>query len=371
MSSPSPNPSSSFNPPKSILIVGSGVFGLSTAWSLAKRPEFSKTKITIVDRSSFPAPDGSSIDTSRIIRPDYADPAYAALAAKAHETWRQQGPDELGGSGRYSESGLTLVANRGSNGLPYVRSSYENVLALNKGTPNEGTVHELKSSEEIKNCVRTGGTNGNWGYINTRSGWADAEASMIWLRKQVEATKRVTFLIGTVCSLLYSSASSVEGVKLSDNTAIKADLTILATGAWTPTLVDLRGRCQATGQVLSYIDISDAEQAALAKMPVLLNMSSGMFVIPPANNILKVARHGYGYTNPTTMPCPSPNPSPADTTICCPRTALDDPTLWIPQEGEMACHRALREMEATGWNGRKDQKKIIQDSNSSDDINLY
>jgi sarcosine oxidase/L-pipecolate oxidase len=202
------------------------------------------------------------------------------------------------------------------------------VIALNKGTPNEGTVYELKDSAEIKNCVRTGGTNGNWGYINRRSGWADAEASMIWLRQQVEATKRVTFLVGTVSSLLYTSDTSVEGVTLSDNTTLKADLTILATGAWTPTLVDLRGRCQATGQVLSYLDITDAEQASLEKMPVFL----------------KVARHGYGYTNPRRLPIPCPSPSPSEVPISCPRTVLDDPALWIPHEGETACRRALREM---------------------------
>jgi sarcosine oxidase/L-pipecolate oxidase len=214
---------------------------------------------------------------------------------------------------------------------------------LNKGTPNEGTVHELQGPEEIMTSIGTGGTSGTWGYRNTRSGWADAEASMIWLRKQVEATRRVTFLVATVTSLLYSSTLSVEGVKLLDNNNLKADLTILATGAWTPTLVDLRGRCQATGQVLSYLDITDAEQASLAKMPVLINMSTGMFIIPPANNILKVARHGYGYSNPTSIPNPSPNTS-STIEVSCPYTMLNDPALTIPYEGEMACRRALQEM---------------------------
>ena len=49
--------------PSSILIIGSGVFGLSTAWSLCKNPLFKDTKITLVDRQPFPAPDGSSVST--------------------------------------------------------------------------------------------------------------------------------------------------------------------------------------------------------------------------------------------------------------------------------------------------------------------
>ncbi|CAG8983649.1 hypothetical protein HYALB_00004080 [Hymenoscyphus albidus] len=350
-STPSNFPSTSlpnFTPPKSILIVGSGVFGLSTALSLATRPSFFGTKITVIDRSSFPSPDGSSIDTSRIVRPDYADPAYAALADKAQNIWRQSSsPDSLGGSGRYTESGFTLVANASSNGLPYVRSSYTNVIALNKGTSAEGTVHELKSRQEISDRVGTDGYSGDWGYINTRSGWADAEASMVWLRRKVESTKRVDFKVATVSSLLFSPTNSVQGVILSDYTKITADLTILATGAWTPCLIDLRGRCQATGQVLSYLPITDAEQERLEKMPVFLNMTGGMFIIPPRNNLLKVARHGYGYSNPVSIPNPEPlSPTNPEKTITVSRpvTNYDNPNLWIPSEGEEACKKAVAEM---------------------------
>ncbi|OAA67950.1 FAD dependent oxidoreductase [Niveomyces insectorum RCEF 264] len=94
--------------PQSILIIGSGVFGLSTAEALCRRPEFAHASITVVDRGSgdspdgdgddddddddiirhFPARDAASIDSSRIIRADYADPAYAALAAEAQAYWR-------------------------------------------------------------------------------------------------------------------------------------------------------------------------------------------------------------------------------------------------------------------------------------------
>ncbi|KAF2396123.1 hypothetical protein EJ06DRAFT_516822, partial [Trichodelitschia bisporula] len=54
---PRPNTSS---PPRSILLVGSGVFGLSTAATLAADPFYEHTSITVVDRSTFPAADGAS-----------------------------------------------------------------------------------------------------------------------------------------------------------------------------------------------------------------------------------------------------------------------------------------------------------------------
>lgn len=47
--------------PSSVLIIGSGVFGLSTAYSLATKPEYKNTDITLVDRQSFPSNDSSSV----------------------------------------------------------------------------------------------------------------------------------------------------------------------------------------------------------------------------------------------------------------------------------------------------------------------
>jgi sarcosine oxidase / L-pipecolate oxidase len=329
-------------PPPSILIIGSGVFGLSTALSLSRRPSFTSSTITLLDRSPFPSPDGSSIDTSRIIRADYKDSGYAALASAAQKFWRSQCDGELGGEGRYTESGLVLVADSGQQGEKYVRGSLENVKSLLKEEP-EGTIRELKSRKEIEEAVGTGGGSGDWGYINTRSGWADAEEGMKWLRRQVESTNRITFKTGEAISLL-RAGTKITGVRLKDNKTLTADLVILATGAWTGKLVDLRGRATATGQVLCYLDITEEEQERFGKMPVLLNLSTGMFIIPPRNRILKVARHDYGYSNPISIPDPKNPDSGEKITVSLPRTAVDDPRLWVPREGEEACRRALREM---------------------------
>jgi len=331
----------SFWPPASILIIGSGVFGLSTALSLSRRFQYSQTIITVLDRSLFPSSDGSSIDTSRIVRADYSSPAYASLAARAQTEWRKTGPGKLGGDGRYLESGLVLVADTGRQGEEYVKSSWENVQNIMKQDGDLDEISELPSREAIKAAVGTDGGSGDWGYINRRSGWADAEASMRWLRHTVESTGRVTFLHGEAERLLKTS-KKVHGAVLKDGRTIQADLVILATGAWTGKLVDLRGRATATGQVLAYVDLTAAEQARLEKMPVLINMSSGLFIIPPKDRLLKVARHAYGYLNPVTIPDPD---NPEETiTVSLPFTTHDDPTLQAPAEGLLACRQALRSM---------------------------
>ncbi len=235
-----------------------------------------------------------------------------------------------------------LVAEKGQQGEEYVKGSLENVKKLSEGQ-SQGTIRELKSRKEIEEAVGTGGYSGDWGYVNLNSGWADAEEGMKWLRRRVEATGRVTFKTGEAISLV-RSGRKVTGVKLKDGTTLSADLVILATGAWTGKLVDLRGRATATGQVLCYLELSEEEQERLGKMPVILNMSTGMFIIPPRNRLLKVARHAYGYSNPVSILDPENPDSREKITVSIPRTLLDDPDLWAPLEGEQACRKALREM---------------------------
>lgn len=233
-----------------------------------------------------------------------------------------------------------LVADTGKQGEKYVQESLENVREISK--KEEGSmIRELQDRKAIDKAVGTGGGSGDWGYVNTQSGWADAEEGMKWLRWKAETTSRISFVVGEAVSLLISG-TKILGAKLKSGQSITADLTILATGAWTGKLVDVRGRATATGQVLCYLDLTASEQERLGKMPVLLNMSTGMFIIPPKNRVLKVARHGYGYSNPVSIA--NPSGERGRITVSLPRTALDDPHLWVPREGEAACRQALREM---------------------------
>lgn len=335
----------------------------------------------------FPARDASSIDSSRIIRADYADPAYTRLAAEAHAHWRRDpdDPDSLGGSGRYNQSGLLLAAEQGDDGatvrpdgkptgLGYAKRSWVNslVLAHAEGRPLS-SVRLLPRASVISAATGADGEWADWGYLNLAAGWADAEKSMDWLYKKVIETRRVTFMNGSVEALnteanaqkegqaIAAQDRKVTGARLSDGRNLSADLVIVAAGAWTPSLVDLSGQAIATGQCLAYLRLTEDEQARLAKIPVCLNLSDGCFIIPPRNCVLKVARHSYGYLNPQTVsnePLKEVPTSSSSTTtqgspriengkkpvISQPRTHLTDPSLSIPAEGADDLRRALRRM---------------------------
>lgn len=362
--------------PSSVLVVGSGVFGLSTAYALAQRPEFSDTKITVLDRSTFPAPDCSSNDSSRIVRADYADFAYAQLCLEAQDRWR----NGWEGEGAYHEDGLVIAIKNAADaegladgedhvhgvanltGREYMRRSLENVkrLGMNEGPGDD--VEVLSSMDAVGAQFRQPDdqtTNGDtksrmtfdadMGYINRRSGWVDANAALCNMRRRAEATGRIHFITGQVKQLIFtpqtdSKRHTVTGIKLVDGSTFTADLTILATGAWTPSLLDMRGIASATGQALGYISLSPIESSILTRNPTILNESTGLFIITPSANTLKIARHGYGYANPIRIPNPEPSSSYDDEkeiTVSLPRTCWDDTSCALPAEGRAALRAFL------------------------------
>lgn len=175
-------------------------------------------------------------------------------------------------------------------------------------------VQALKSREDVAVVLGTGGRGGESGYVNWGSGWADAaegmRGTMDMVVERARARGGVVFKRGKVKRLVFEEVGAgkkrtVVGAAMDDGGGVRAELTIVAAGAWSGALVDLRGRAEATAQVMAYVPISTQEAEKLSKMPVMLNLSTGMFVVPPVLDpvaggwVVKVATHSYGYANPT------------------------------------------------------------------------
>jgi sarcosine oxidase / L-pipecolate oxidase len=434
---PSRSPSQSLDP---ILIIGAGVFGLSTTLSLLQRrkspplssltPPVSSSlshillhaPIHILDASpTLPNPSGSSVDSSRIIRSDYSSALYSSLASNAQAHWRDQIPEGWGGQGRYTESGFVLTADRDDAadddgmGRRYVEDALVNAKANahaqarsstqdhNRGNSNgrRVRVEELPDHASIHHITGYAGALGDSGYVNWGSGWADAAACVEFalskIRREdkdgkvkIECGKRVQKLIFkepvTTPSTTHPNSKTKQictGVSLSDGTTLKCSFLILATGAWTPTLIDLNGRALATGQILAYLPLSETEYDLLKTRPVLMSMTRGMFIMPPPpprqpsggpperGRELKIARHGLGYRNPQKIPRPAlmqdgirdkkcslygsidmikeeqrvtAAVSDHDDTI---KISIPETSIPIPHEGEQACREMVRQAFST------------------------
>lgn len=334
--------------PDHILIIGAGEFGLSTALSLLSNDTYKSTLITIVDSSpSLPNPFGSSVDASRIIRADYASRPYSKLALEAQRSWRDQSSDGWGGEERYHEPGFVLTEDKGSGG--YLRESLANVRSLATENAEFGSdvnkIKELNGPDEIRAATGYEGVSGDSGYANFNSGWANAELVVSYALRKIKqhpANDRVTIRPDVHIDRLLFSNDTVIGAETRGGEQITADLTVLAAGAWSPSLINLQGRCLATGQALAYFDLTSEEQKAMEHRPTIMNMSRGIFIIPPRAQELKIARHGYGYRCLVKIPSKKIDPlsdQDEEVEVSLPQTATP-----IPLEAEELLQAELAEL---------------------------
>lgn len=283
---PSKGPSRSISQGDAIVIIGAGVFGLTTACELSKR---GYTNITVLDRYPPPVRDGSSVDVSRVIRPDYADDFYAKLGMEAMESWQ----------GEYSQyfhkSGLLCASSQGEH--PYIEQSKANVERRG------GHVRSFQSGQALQERFPAidGDLSTLKGYLNPSCGWADAEGSIQYLARKC-ASYGVSFVCGpcgTVTSL-HVEGNDVISINTQTGDTIRGDQFILATGAWSPYLIDMSSVSISNAQPVAFVQLTPKEAKSLSSNPVIIDLSTGWFSFPPTpdTHLLKMARHGYGYEVP-------------------------------------------------------------------------
>ncbi|CUM67347.1 uncharacterized protein PRCAT00005040001 [Priceomyces carsonii] len=79
------------------------------------------------------------------------------------------------------------------------------------------------------------------------------------------------------------------------------------------------------------------------RMPITTNLSTGINISPPYNGEIKVLRRSAGCKNTVIISSPSPF-SRETQEISVPRTIIDNPNDWIPEEAEIAIRDNLKEI---------------------------
>ncbi|KAG2179951.1 hypothetical protein INT43_003738 [Umbelopsis isabellina] len=324
-------PAAKYSPPKTgakIIIVGGGSFGLSTAHALSMK--HNGYDIHVFDREKIPASDAASTDINKIVRMDYGDDViYQNLMAEALPMWRQWNEEAkaAGKSPLYNETGLLLFS-RGGKFSEYERRSMQNIKAAGYGH----TIEEFITPEAIverfpqfKEAVANGY---NVAYLS----WCDSEGAVVHMYEKC-LRDGVNMHQGgqhsTLESLITEAGGVVKGIKTVDGKEHYADLVILATGAWTASLVDMENMLMATGHAVVHFKPEGRDKAYFNDgFPVWAGDISylGYYGFPMnQHGKVKVACHAAGYVNVD-----------KDGKVGAPRTRVANPNDTMP-------HNSLKE----------------------------
>lgn len=338
----------------SVLIVGCGVIGLSTALELAENGYL----VTAMDAYPVPSPWSAANDYNKIIRTEYEDMMYTKMSVEALKMWRSDPKfqDTYNECGRVMMTPKTHVARQ-----EYERMGFDNLKMIGEGMK----VEVFRGGQELahrfpllsKNSVAEGDEL-KW---NPEGGLAHAANS---LKKVYEAAVKagVKFIFGDLGNA--TRIKVVDGkdyVVAKDGSEYTADKIIISMGASSGYLVDLKEQQSATGLFVTHIKLSDSEHEFYKNLPVVFDLDMGYFFPPdPKTKILKVCLPGSGASHYVA------DPFKPGLKKSLPRYKLQNPQDTIPQDGPAQARALLQKYVPSLANHRLFDHKACWIADTSD-----
>jgi FAD dependent oxidoreductase. len=187
----------------SYLIIGAGVFGVSTAYHLIQK--YPNASITLVDRDAYDAESrvAASWDWNKVVRADYDDKVYCRLALEAQEIFKN---DPLW-QPHFHQTGVYWTC----------RSDYaQNVITNHKELGRNDDIIALPVAEARK---LYGGIFDNADYtgvkevlVNRASGWAAAGDALRAVTKRC-LELGVSYVTASVTNLEFDGRGNCTGVR--------------------------------------------------------------------------------------------------------------------------------------------------------------
>ncbi|PCD24801.1 hypothetical protein AU210_013916 [Fusarium oxysporum f. sp. radicis-cucumerinum] len=317
-----------------IVVVGAGVFGLSTALHLAER---GYTNVKVLDKQPYHESqysydkgcDAASADINKIIRAAYGKEIwYQNLALDAITKWKKWN-DELK-AGKLRPSGLSssdkLFVNNGVLTITSESSLSQFDIDTIKNMTKGGLEHtqiDLSEPKDVERAKSQGfdfalnafDLKNNSALLDTQSGFAYADKACRFALNKAQ-TLGVQFLFGEskgkFSSFVESTDSQITGVRTADGTVHAAELTIMACGGWTPSLItQLDNLCETTAGSVALFQLPPDkalwDRFAPENFPTWsYNMRHGKYgglygFARDDNGVVKMGYRGTKFTNPQTQ----------------------------------------------------------------------
>ena len=254
----------------SYLIVGAGVFGVSTAYHLIQK--YPDASVTLVDRDAFDADNrvAASWDWNKAVRADYDDLVYCRLAIEAQDIFKS---DPLW-QPYFHETGVYWMCR--SDYAQDVINNYKKLgrkadlfaVPIAQAKKMYGGLFEDADYTDVKEVL-----------INKSSGWAAAgDCLRAVTRKAIELG--VKYVTAEVATLLFDHSGRCRGLKTGAGETLTATHTILSTGAYTSKLLEFSAatsgipslqagdRIVAGGITTGMVTLDDKSYERFKSMPV-------------------------------------------------------------------------------------------------------
>ncbi|ORY26976.1 putative peroxisomal sarcosine oxidase [Naematelia encephala] len=306
-----------------IIVGGGGTMGSSTALHLARR---GYTNVRILDVYENPSLNSAGNDLNKIAGAD----AVGLFGGASDDAWVAWTTDPVFMPYAHSPGKLELTS-IGSAGAKHLREKYDKLISLGRSD-----IAWLANEDDIRQRaphLAQADIKGWCGLYCSTGGWVAARDALNSVGYELRrlGVKTAFGTAGTFKELILSDdGKRCIGVKCIDGTEWNADLVVLAAGAWSPVLVDLKGQCTSKCWVYAHIQLTPEEADAMRGIPTMYNDTYGFFMEPhPTLNLLKLCNEFPGYTNLQKV---QPFGSPKPITISVPRSHAANPSDTIPTE---------------------------------------
>ncbi|KAK7423739.1 hypothetical protein QQX98_000929 [Neonectria punicea] len=263
----------------SVLIIGGGVFGTSTAFHLAQR---GYDQVTVVDRFDAPSKDSAATDLNKIIRADYPNALYAELGLETLGVWKD--PASLF-SGLYHETGWIIGGHEATNGW------LESAKELARKTNRPGV--EYMSAEQMRQkWPALTGEFPDWTNLySPEAGWVPSGQALLRMARAAHAlgARYITGHAGHIKKLVYDRDGTCRGAVAANGEFHTADMVVVAAGASLPALVDGAGTdVTAQTSAICVIQLEPHEIEQYKDIPIIDDFEQGILFPPDEHGLIKL-----------------------------------------------------------------------------------
>ncbi|CAG8281563.1 unnamed protein product [Penicillium salamii] len=286
--------SNNLSPTSSILIIGAGTWGYSTALHLARR---GYTNVKVLDPHPVPSPIAAGNDINKImehkeLKVEYRCSKHCFCTRAALVGWTTD-PVFMP---YFHDTGFIIAGHTPA----LIQHIQEGEIDQSRGD-----FEFLESAGDFHRTMPPGILTSEFpgwkGWMSrTGAGWIHAIKAMVSAYKEAQRLG-VSFLTGpfqgNVKSLVYEGGDVI-GALTQDGTTHYAQQTILTAGAGSDQLLDFKKQLRPTAWTLSHIQMTPEEAQKYHNLPVMFNIAKGFFIEPDEDkHELKICDEHPGYCN--------------------------------------------------------------------------